>query len=184
MRRYFDADKLKEIVDRQYKYCHGYTGTKKDIYREALLAIKSAIHCQSVSKDIINSQKEEIEQWQEEANRWQTLFCQEIDDSFHSNMMGEYPLIKKSLDLINRQKSEIEELNIQLRELWNMASLYKAEGERWESYNKNLLTANTALSNEILSAKAEAYKEFAEKAKEEMLNLQYNAKTDRIYLYS
>lgn len=29
---------------------------------------------------IINSQKEEIEQWQEEANRWQTLFCQEIDD--------------------------------------------------------------------------------------------------------
>lgn len=52
MRRYFDADKLKEIVDRQYKYCHGYTGTKKDIYREALLAIKSAIHCQSVSKDM------------------------------------------------------------------------------------------------------------------------------------
>lgn len=29
---------------------------------------------------IINSQKEEIEQWQEEANRWQTLFCQEIDN--------------------------------------------------------------------------------------------------------
>ena len=28
--------------------------------------------------DLINSQKEEIEQWQEEANRWQTLFCQEI----------------------------------------------------------------------------------------------------------
>lgn len=84
---------------------------------------------------------------------------------FHSNMMGEYPLIKKSLDLINRQKSEIEELNIQLRELWNMASLYKAEGERWEGYNKNLLTANTALSNEILSAKAEAYKEFAERLK-------------------
>lgn len=29
---------------------------------------------------IINSQKEEIEQWQEEVNRWQTLFCQRIDD--------------------------------------------------------------------------------------------------------
>lgn len=29
---------------------------------------------------IINSQKEEIEQWQEEANEWQTLFCQGIDD--------------------------------------------------------------------------------------------------------
>lgn len=52
MRRYIDADKLKDIVNRQYSYCHGYTGTKKDIYREALLAVKSAIHCQSVSKDM------------------------------------------------------------------------------------------------------------------------------------
>lgn len=52
MNRYIDADKLKEMVNRQYDYCHGYTGTKKDIYREALLAVKSAIHCQSVSKDI------------------------------------------------------------------------------------------------------------------------------------
>lgn len=69
------------------------------------------------------------------------------------------------LDLINRQKSEIEKLNIQLRELWNMASLYKTEGERWEGYNKNLLTANTDLSNEILSTKAEAYKEFANRLK-------------------
>lgn len=84
-----------------------------------------------------------------------------------------------ALDFMNRQKSEIEKLNIQLRELWNMASLYKAQGEKWEGYNENLLTANTALSNEILSAKAEAYKTFAEKLKEEFLNLQYNAKTDR-----
>lgn len=30
--------------------------------------------------DLINRQKAEIEQWQEEANRWQTLSCQEIDD--------------------------------------------------------------------------------------------------------
>ena len=52
MRRYIDADKLKERVDRQYSYCHGYHGTKKDIYREALLAVKSAIHCQSVSKNM------------------------------------------------------------------------------------------------------------------------------------
>lgn len=52
MSRYIDADKLKEMVNRQYSYCHGYTGTKKDIYREALLAVKSAIHCQSVSKDM------------------------------------------------------------------------------------------------------------------------------------
>lgn len=50
MKRYIDIDKLKEMVNKQYSYCHGYTGTKKDIYREALLAVKSAIHCQSVSK--------------------------------------------------------------------------------------------------------------------------------------
>ena len=52
MSRYIDVDKLKEMVERQYSYCHGYTGTKKDIYREALLAVKSAIHCQSISKDM------------------------------------------------------------------------------------------------------------------------------------
>ena len=52
MRRYIDADKLKEMVNKQYSYCHGYTGTKKDVYREALLAVKSAIHCQSVSDDM------------------------------------------------------------------------------------------------------------------------------------
>lgn len=67
-----------------------------------------------------------------------------------------------ALDLINRQKAEIEGLNIQVRELWKMASLYKAESERWEGYNENLLTANTDLSNEI----PEAYKEFAERLKE------------------
>lgn len=84
-----------------------------------------------------------------------------------------------ALDLINRQKSEIEKMNIQLQELWNTASLYKAEGERWKDYNENLLTANTVLSNEILEAKEEAYKEFAEKLNEQFLNLQYNAKTTR-----
>ena len=51
MSRYIDADKLNEIVNRQYRNCHGYTGIKKDVYREALLAVKSAIHCQSVSND-------------------------------------------------------------------------------------------------------------------------------------
>ena len=30
--------------------------------------------------DLINRQKSEIEQWQEEANSWQTRFCEEIDN--------------------------------------------------------------------------------------------------------
>mgnify|MGYP006926042617 CR=1 FL=1 len=71
----------------------------------------------------------------------------------------------KNYEAYKSQKAEIEKLNMQLQELWNMASLYKAESERWEDYNKNLLTANTALSNEILEAKTEAYKEFAERLK-------------------
>ena len=52
---------------------------------------------------------------------------------------------KEALDLINRQKAEIERL---------------------QDYNENLQTANTALSNEILEIKSEAIKEFAERLKE------------------
>ena len=52
---------------------------------------------------------------------------------------------KDALDLINRQKAEIERL---------------------KGYNENLQTANVALSNEILDIKAEAIKEFAERLAE------------------
>ena len=55
------------------------------------------------------------------------------------------------LDLINRQKEEIDDLNKQMEWL--------------TGYNGNLINANTALSEEILLAKAEAYKEFAERIK-------------------
>lgn len=51
------------------------------------------------------------------------------------------------LDLINRQKAEIERL---------------------KDYNENLQTANTALSNEILDIKSEAIREFAERLKAEI----------------
>lgn len=39
-----DADKLRVFLDHQYHNCHGYMGNKKEIYREALLAVKSYIH--------------------------------------------------------------------------------------------------------------------------------------------
>ena len=66
---------------------------------------------------------------------------------FHSDMMGEYPLIRKSLDLINRQKSEIERLQKEV----NIVSIqFQDLQER---------------TNEV---KAEAYKEFAEKLKEKI----------------
>ena len=56
----------------------------------------------------------------------------------------EQALQKHALDLINRQKAEIERL---------------------KDYNENLQTANTALSNEILEIKSKAIKEFAEELK-------------------
>lgn len=49
-------------------------------------------------------------------------------------------LAESALDIINRQKAEIKQLR---------------------DYNQNLQVANTALSNEILETKSEAYKEFA-----------------------
>ena len=42
--RLIDADKFREFLDRQYHNCHGYSGNKKEIYREALRAVKSYVH--------------------------------------------------------------------------------------------------------------------------------------------
>lgn len=64
---------------------------------------------------------------------------------FHSNMMNEYPLIRKSLDIINRQKAEIERLNKKVEELADVLS--------------------GTIRIRYAEAKAEAYKEFAEKIK-------------------
>ena len=42
--RLYDLDEIKVCVDRQYENCHGYSGSKKAIYREAILAVKSILH--------------------------------------------------------------------------------------------------------------------------------------------
>ena len=39
-----DLDEIKMCVNRQYENCHGYSGNKKAIYREAILAVKSILH--------------------------------------------------------------------------------------------------------------------------------------------
>lgn len=66
---------------------------------------------------------------------------------FHSNMVGEYPLIRKSLDLINRQKAEIEELK-------NYINRCKSGKEHWVKC--------------LLEKPNEAIKEFAERLKGEI----------------
>ena len=42
--RLCDLDEIKVCVGRQYENCHGYSGSKKAIYREAILAVKSILH--------------------------------------------------------------------------------------------------------------------------------------------
>ena len=42
--RLCDLDEIKICVDRQYENCHGHSGSKKAIYREAILAVKSILH--------------------------------------------------------------------------------------------------------------------------------------------
>ena len=42
--RLCDLDEIKVCVNRQYEHCHGYTGSKQAIYREAILAVKSILH--------------------------------------------------------------------------------------------------------------------------------------------
>ena len=39
-----DLDEIKICVNRQYENYHGYSGNKKAIYREAILAVKSILH--------------------------------------------------------------------------------------------------------------------------------------------
>lgn len=71
-------------------------------------------------------------------------------------------LEKAALELIERQRSEIEELTTEVESL-------KKQMEWLTGYNQNLMSTNTALSEEILIAKIEAYKEFAERLKSYLL---------------
>ena len=42
--RLCDLNEIKTCVERQYENCHGYSGNKKAIYLEAILAVKSILH--------------------------------------------------------------------------------------------------------------------------------------------
>ena len=88
------------------------------------------------------------------------------------------------LDLINRQKAEIERLQKEV----NLVSIqFQDVQERAEEYKLKIENLQNVISNQQIEIsakiekqiKSEAYKEFTEKLKEEFLNLQYNAKTDR-----
>ena len=77
----------------------------------------------------------------------------EYVDSYYCNGV-DLTLIKSAIDLINRQKAEIEELKIENKSLRSAANCYKLH------YNE---------------ARTETYKEFAEHLKEKWSNNDYDS---------
>lgn len=92
-----------------------------------------------------------------------------------------FEIVEPEIDsLIKRQKTEIErlqsmnqakldcihDLRSENEELTNEVDSLKKQMEWLTGYNQNLMSANTALSEEIFIAKAEAYKEFADRIRQ------------------
>lgn len=89
---------------------------------------------------------------------------------FHSNMMGEYPLIKKSLDIINRQKAEIEalyQINVKSeKEIYELRKELLSKENLEESFRKSVKDFDKRLEKTVKLERAAAYKRFANKLKE------------------
>lgn len=86
---------------------------------------------------------------------------------FHSNMMGEYPLIKKSLDIINRQKAEIEalyQINAKSeKEIYELRKELLSKENLEESFKKSVKDFDKRLEKIVKLERAAAYKKFADK---------------------
>lgn len=86
---------------------------------------------------------------------------------FHSNMMGEYPLIKKSLDIMNRQKAEIEalyQINAKSeKEIYELRKELLSKENLEESFKKSVKDFDKRLEKTVKLERVAAYKRFAEK---------------------
>lgn len=89
---------------------------------------------------------------------------------FHSNMLGEYPLIKKSLDIINRQKAEIKalyQINAKSeKEIYELRKELLSKENLEESFKKSVKDFDKRLEKTVKLERAAAYKRFANKLKE------------------
>lgn len=89
---------------------------------------------------------------------------------FHSNMLGEYPLTKKSLDIINRQKAEIEalyQINAKSeKEIYELRKELLSKENLEESFRKSVKDFDKRLEKTVKLECAAAYKRFANKLKE------------------
>ena len=63
--RLCDLDEIKICVDRQYENCHGYSGSKKAIYREAILAVKSILHSAKPIDAVLVVRCKDCKYWQD-----------------------------------------------------------------------------------------------------------------------
>lgn len=86
---------------------------------------------------------------------------------FHSNMLGEYPLIKKSLDIINRQKAEIEalyQINAKSeKEIYELRKELLSKENLEESFKKSVKDFDKRLEKTVKLERAAVYKKFADK---------------------
>ena len=64
--RLCDLDEIKIQVKRQYEDCHGYSGNKKAIYREAILAVRSILHSAKAIDAVPVVRCRECKWWQED----------------------------------------------------------------------------------------------------------------------
>lgn len=83
-------------------------------------------------------------------------------------------LAVRTLDLISSKVLEIDRLKAEIERLHKENKILSRNADT--AFQDGLNECRELFAPEI---KAEAYKTFAEKLKEEFLNLQYNAKTDR-----
>lgn len=90
---------------------------------------------------------------------------------FHSNMMGEYPLIKKSLDIMNSQKAEIEalyQINAKSeKEIYELRKELLSKENLEESFKKSVKDFDKRLEKTVKLERIAAYKRFAERLSNE-----------------
>ena len=91
-----------------------------------------------------------------------------------------YALSKDALDLIKRQKAEIEKLNVELVGMRGACESYKmhydnaqAEIERLQNAYKQCAWERDTFLEQLETAKSEAIKEFAERLKEQFSENKY-----------
>lgn len=69
-----DLNEIKVRVERQYEYCHGYSGNKKTIYREALLAVRSILHSAKTIDAV------PVVRCRDCKHRYEDAWCEYVDD--------------------------------------------------------------------------------------------------------